>query len=165
MDLSENHKAEVEDLKKIVQEYKESLQRLQADFENSRKRLEKEKQEFLELAGLKVIEDFLPLIDSLYSAIQSAEKSRNEEMKIGLEKILGQAKVILARNGVEEISAKGKFDMRFHDCMLTESVEGKEDDEILEELQKGYLMHGKVIRPAKVKVNKIIKKAESDVNE
>ncbi|MEM4261939.1 MAG: nucleotide exchange factor GrpE, partial [Candidatus Diapherotrites archaeon] len=155
---------EIEELKKIINEYKDTLQRLQADFENSRKRLEREKQEFLELAGLKVIEDFLPLIDSLTSAIESAEKSGNTEMKLGLEKILRQAKIILARHGVEEIPCKGKFDIRFHDCIMTEKVEDKEDNEILEEIQKGYVINGKVIRPAKVKVNKI-GETESDKNE
>ncbi len=158
--VKKEDKGEIDELKRLLEDYKESLQRLQADFENSRKRLEREKQEFLELAGAKVIEDFLPLIDSLSSAVENAKKSGNVEMKEGVEKILAQAKVILARQGVEEIQTKGQFDMRFHECMMVENDNSKGEGEIIEELQKGYLMHGRVIRPAKVKVNKIVDKAE-----
>lgn len=149
------HGSEVEQLRKIAENYKEMLQRLQAEFENAAKRTAKEKEEYRKLVNAKLLEEFLPLVDSMAEAIKHAAKSGNNEMKGGVEKILAQLMKILERNGVKQMQATGKkFDAALHECLLTASEQDREDWVVLEELQKGYTINGKVLRPAKVKVNK-----------
>jgi molecular chaperone GrpE len=152
--LNERDK-ELEELRQKSNEYKETLQRLQADFENFRKRLDKERDDYRKLAGAKVISDFLPLYDTLNEAVKQAEKSKNEELKSGMQKVLAQFLQILRSNGVEEINTEGKkFDLEMHECIMTGNDKDKEDGIVLEEFQKGFTINGFVLRPAKVKINK-----------
>ncbi|MFH1391509.1 MAG: nucleotide exchange factor GrpE [Candidatus Diapherotrites archaeon] len=149
----ENNK-ELQEAKALSEEYKDNMQRIQAEFENFQKRTEKEMQNFRTIANAEIIKDFLPLVDSLGEGIREAEKSNNEEMKKGFEIVQKQLTQILEKNGVKKIESVGKtFDHDFHECMMTVKEEGK-DNEILEEFQKGYTLNGKILRPAKVKVNK-----------
>ena len=135
--------------------YKETLQRLQAEFENLRKRIEKEKEEFRKLANAVLLKEFLPLVDSLAEAEKQARAKGNNEMAEGMTMIGKQLLRILEKNGVKKINALGgKFDPEMHECLMASNENGKEDNVVLEELQKGYTINGKVLRPAKVKVNK-----------
>ncbi|MCR4335521.1 MAG: nucleotide exchange factor GrpE [archaeon] len=146
---------EIQEAKRLAEEYKETMQRIQAEFENFQKRTEKEMQNFRVMANARILEEFLPLVDSLGEGIKEAEKSNNKEMKKGFVLIHNQLSQIMEKNGVKQIKSVGeKFDHNFHDCMLTVNEDGK-DDEILEEFQKGYTLNGKILRPAKVKVNKV----------
>ena len=146
---------EIEELKSLAQEYKDSLQRLQAEFENARKRDEREREEFRKFVNARLLEEFLPLVDSVYEGIKIAQKKENTEMKEGFEKVAKQLLQILGRNGIKPIESVGKkFNHELHDVLLTGKDESKQDDHILEELQRGYTINGKVLRPAKVKVNK-----------
>ena len=151
---NEKDKGEIAQLRKISSDYRDTLQQMQAEFENAAKRAQKEKEEFRSLAGAKLLEEFLPLVDSMNEAIKHAEKNGNAEMKAGTWKILSQMMKILERNGVRQIRAMGhKFDAGTHECLMTGNEEGKEDGAVLEEFQKGYTLDGRVLRPAKVKVN------------
>lgn len=153
--LKQDHEEEIAKIQKQSEEYKNTLQRLQADFENFRKRLDKEKDEFSAFASVKTIESFLPLMDSLGEGLKEAEKNKNEQMKHGFEKIRNQLKQILEREGVFEINSIGKkFDTYMHECLMTANEAQKEDNIVLEEFAKGYTINGRVLRPAKVKVNK-----------
>ncbi len=153
-----------EDFRALAQEYKETLQRLQAEFENSRKRSEKEQGEFTKFANSSLLKEFLPLVDSILEAKKASEtgpaKLESFAWKHGggteaLDKIGAQLMKILERNGVRIIETTGKkFDFNVHECLLTSHEKEKEDGIILEELQKGYMLNGKVLRPAKVRVNK-----------
>ncbi len=146
---------QAEELRNLNEEYKETLQRLQAEFENYRKRAEKEGSEFLKLANAKLIENFLPIVDSMETAIKQAEKAGNAEMKAGFASVLKQFMQTLEKNGVRRIESTGKkFDHALHEVLMAGKEEGKADEEVLEEFQKGYTLHGKMLRPAKVKVNK-----------
>ncbi len=146
---------EIARLRKSSEEYKETLQRLQAEFENAAKRARREKEEFTKLVNARLLEEFLPLVDSMNEAIKHAESSGNREMKAGAGKMLKQLMHVLERNGVRPIHAIGvKFDAGLHECLLTAKDEGKEDGTVLEEFAKGYTLNGKLLRPAKVKVNK-----------
>ena len=152
---AEQHEKEISELRKMSEEYKDTLQRLQADFENFRKRLDREKAEFREFAGMKVVEDFLPLMDSLGEGQKEARKGNNAQMAGGFEKIIAQLKKILESHGVRKIESVGKkFDLGMHESLMVGKDEKQNDDVVLEEFQKGYTMNGKVLRPAKVKVNK-----------
>jgi len=140
--------------KSELEELKETLQRLQAEFENSRKRLEKEKQEFVKLAESGLVKDLLALVDS----IDAAEKQlQGDDAAVkGIELIKKQLLAVLSSRGLEEIKALGeKFDPMLHDCVVQGKENEKEDDVILEQLQKGYTLNGRVLRHAKVKVNRL----------
>ena len=149
------HAAEIAELKKISEEYKDTMQRLQAEFENFKKRNERENEEFRKFVHGKTLEEFLPIVDSLYEGINQAGRKKNEEMKKGFEFVLKQLLQILDRNGVRKIETEGKkFDHNLHEVLMTSKDESKGDEIVLEELQRGYMINGKVLRPAKVKVNK-----------
>ena len=146
---------ELKNLKKESNEHKESLQRIQAEFENFQKRNERERIEFIKFASARTIEEFLPLVDSISEGINQAKKSNNPEMIEGFEKIKSQLLKIFEKQGVKPINSVGeKFDHNFHECMMTANEKDKKDDYILEEFQKGYVLKDKILRPAKVKVNK-----------
>jgi molecular chaperone GrpE len=149
-----------------LEELTDTLQRLQAEFENFKKRNERESQQFQEYANARLISEFLPLLDSFEQAvqlIQSSEKFSREQALEGTRNLQEQFTSLLREKGLEAIPAQGeKFNPDYHDCLLKESCDGKEDNLVLEELQKGYLFKGKVLRPAKVKINSIeMEKEES----
>lgn len=131
--------------KNQLEELKSLMQRLQADFENHKKRVEKEKAESVQYANQKMVLDLLPVLDSFESALGKADD--------GLKLIYAQIMKTLAAYGVKKIKAKGeKFNPNEHDAMMT--GEGDEDDIVLDEMQSGYVMNDAVIRPAKVKISK-----------
>jgi len=149
------HEERIEHLEKEATEYKDTLQRLQAEFENFQKRIDREKIDFQKFASARTIESFLPLMDSVSEGIKQAKKSGNKEMENGFSQIRTQLAKIFETQGVKEIETHGeKFDYNLHECMMTVHEKDKADELILEEFQKGYLLNGKVLRPAKVKVNK-----------
>ena len=134
-----------------VKELTETLQRLQAEFENSQKRLEKEKQSFLEFAKKDIITKILPILDNFELALKNTDNK--EEFQKGVELIYAELYSMLEKEGVRKIQAKGKFDPYQHEALMSEESD-KEQGIILQELQKGYLLNDKVLRSAKVKVAK-----------
>jgi len=152
--------AEFLQLKEELKKYTESqdkLIRAQADFENMRKRLEREKQDFLKYANEGIILELLNILDDLERIINLAEnKHENLDAFLkGVEMILAHIYDLLKEYGVKPIEAEGKiFDPQYHEALI--QVENKDlaEHTIVEVLQKGYLMHERVIRTAKVKVSK-----------
>ena len=135
-----------------IEELTNDLKRVQAEFENFKKRFEKEKGEFVMFANAKLVSEFLPVLDSMDDALKHAK----EEEKKGIEGIKMQLMQVLERNGVKAIETEGKmFDHEFHEVFTTVCIKEKENGIILEEFQKGYLLNGKVLRHSKVKVNKL----------
>ena len=121
------------------------MQRLQADFENHKKRVDKEKKELVQYANQKMALDILPTLDSFEAALADSDE--------GLKIIYTQLINTLKAYGLKKIEAEGKkFDPEQHEAMMTE--EGNEDDIVLDELQSGYVMNDDVLRPAKVKISK-----------
>ena len=157
---------ELEEQKRMAADFKETAQRVQAEFENYGKRAEMEKQSFREFANAKLIEEFLPLLDSFDSAIEKIGKHKSisiGEAVEGISSLQKQLLRILEKNGLKRIEAEGnEFDPNLHECMLKEKIEGKEDEVVLEELQKGYLLKEKVLRPSKVKINKLEERKEEN---
>ena len=141
-----------------LDELKDTVQRVQAEFENSRKRLEKEKQDFLGQANAGIVKELLPLLDSVDSAeknLEEAEEVSKEEAIKGIELIKKQLLAILKSHGLKEMKCIGKkLDPMQQEVLMQGKEEEKEEDIILEEFQKGYTLNGKVLRHAKVKVNK-----------
>jgi len=134
-----------------IEELTETLQRLQAEFENYKKYIEKSKAEFLKYAHADIIEKLLPVLDSFELALKNT--SDKEKLIKGIELIYTQLYSLLEREGLKKIEANGKFDPHLHEVLLKEESD-KEEDLILEELQKGYMLGEKVLRHSKVKVSK-----------
>ena len=135
-----------------VTETEERLKRLQADFENFRRRTRQEKDELANMVTQDIIKDLLPMIDNFERAI-AAETADAASFQQGIEMIYKQLMEILAGKGMEVINtADAKFDPNFHQAVMRVQNPELEDDTIAMELQKGYMVKGKVVRPSMVQV-------------
>jgi len=135
----------------------DKMLRNQADLENTRKRLEREKQEFIKFANEGLVLNLLNVLDDLERTINLAESTKQDlaAFLTGVEMILAHLYEMLKEHGVKPIEAEGKiFDPNYHEALM--QVENKDLPEhtIIEVLQKGYLIHERVLRTAKVKVSK-----------
>ena len=147
-----------------IKELTETLQRLQADFENYKKRVDKEKQEFMQFATREFVKRILPIIDNFEVAL--AHEQSHEDFKKGVELIYAQMREILPNHGIEEIDTEGKtYDPFMHQAMMTVHDPSKKENEIIEVFQKGYKMGNNAIRQAKVKVNKLENQNNKSRNE
>ncbi len=146
--------SKIESLKSQLDEYTAVLKRLQADFENYTKRVDKEKQELTKYASHKLVTKLLDVIDDFERTLQVTKDSEKKEVKEGIEMIYKQLNKILNEEGVKKIEAKGKkFDPYMHEVL--DIVDGNENDLVIEELQMGYLLHDKVLRTSKVRISKV----------
>ena len=144
-------KKQFEEKNKKIEELTDTLKRLQAEFENYKKRIEKEKSEFAKYSSAMTIERLLPVLDSFEMAI----KHTNEKEKFvqGIKMIYAQFVSTLEGLGLRPIKTDGEqFDPYKHEVLLKEESE-KPDGAILEELQKGYMFHDRVLRFSKVKIS------------
>lgn len=140
----------LEDEKRVLVD---RLSRLQADFDNYRKRVEKEKLELADYANAEIFSNFLPILDNFERALASGQTESDGFAK-GVEMIYRQFITFLEKQGVTMIEAEGAiFDPHLHHAVFKEAgPEGVAEDTIIEVLQKGYLMKDRVLRPAMVKV-------------
>lgn len=147
----ENGKLKIE-----IEDWKNAYQRKNAEFQNFTKRKEKEQEDLRKFAAEKVILKVLEAIDNLERGISASSETKDFDSLVkGVEMTLGQMHNIMNSEGVEAIDAEGKeYDPYLHQAIMTENVEDVEDNKIIMEVQKGYKMHGKVIRPSMVKVCK-----------
>ncbi|OYT42461.1 MAG: nucleotide exchange factor GrpE [Candidatus Altiarchaeales archaeon ex4484_43] len=142
------------ELEAELKEKEEDILRLRADFENYRKQLNREKEEFAKIANEKLITQLLDVVDNFERAISTINDK--ETMK-GIKMVYRQFYKILEENGLKKIEALGKkFDPYYHEVLMREESD-KEDGTIIEEFQTGYMLKEKVIRHSKVKVAKNIK--------
>ena len=145
-------KGQVDGLNKDLQEKKDRLLRLQADFDNFRRRSAKEREEISAVVTQNFCKDMLPLLDNFERAM-AAETKDVEAFQKGVEMIFTQFQEILKKNGLEHIEAVGqKFDPNFHQAVMRVEDPEKEDDTVAQELQKGYMVKGRGIRPSMVQV-------------
>ncbi|AWX33631.1 molecular chaperone GrpE [Methanosphaera sp. BMS] len=142
----------IEQLENQVQEYRDKLQRSQADFENFKKRSIKEKQEFVKYANEGLILKVLEAYEDLGRALEVKE---DKDLREGVELIYKKMDKILKDEGVEEIETEHqKFDPYKHEALMTQKNDDYENNEIIQDLQKGYTLNSKVIRYSKVIVCK-----------
>jgi len=128
--------------------------RLQADFDNFRKRTRKEQQEFLQYACQSLIEKLLPILDNFERALESPDRE-SQAFKTGVEMIYKQLVGVLEQEGLSVIEAAAQpFDPQHHEAVMQEESDEYPDSTVIEVLQKGYKLKNKVIRPAMVKVAK-----------
>jgi len=153
--------AEAKHLKKELDELKEQHLRKLADFENLRKRFEREKSDYLQYALSELLLELLAISDNFERALKSASpETEGKSFRNGVELIHRMFQSLLVKNGVQPIVLKDRaFDPNLHHAMSVEESEDVQEPEIAEELQKGYMHHTRLLRPTMVKV-KVPKKAQ-----
>lgn len=148
--------AELENLKAELNAKDDRYLRLQADFDNFRKRTAREKSELAAVIEQAFLKDLLPLLDNLSrasEAAESAEQADVETLRKGIEMIKQETVAVMGKHGLEPIETLGKpFDPNYHQAVGTVKDETKEDGLIAAELQRGYIARGRVIRPSMVQV-------------
>jgi molecular chaperone GrpE len=147
----EQLKADYDQLKKERDALLERLARLQAEFENARKRAEKEKADFKDFAVGSVVEQFLPVLDNFELALKSTGSL--EQLRAGVELIVKQMEEILRGMQVQPVATVGEeFDPRHHEAMGSVEREDMPDQHVAEEVRRGYRLREKLLRPALVRV-------------
>jgi molecular chaperone GrpE len=143
--------SEVEKLRAERDSLVDRLARMQAEFDNARKRAAKEQQDFRDYAQVDTIKSIIPVLDSFDRALQTSPAK--SEFHSGMELIHKQLVDALSKLGVKPISAKGEqFDPRYHEAIEMVDTEDADDHTVLEELQPGYRLKDRLLRPAMVKV-------------
>ena len=149
---AEDLQKKVETLAAALQEKDNRLKRLQADFENFRRRTNKEREEIGNVVTQELLKSLLPIVDNFDRAM-ATEQQDGEAFKKGVEMIYTQLGETLKNAGLEIIETEGqKFDPNFHQAVMRVENPDLDDDTIAQELQKGYIVKGKVIRPSMVQV-------------
>jgi molecular chaperone GrpE len=133
-------------------EYLALAQRVQADFENYRKRAAREQERLVAHAHERLVRELLPVLDDLERALEAAERHEEAALVDGVKLVERSLRKVLEREGVVEIPVEGGFDPHVHEAMLTQPGEGAEPGTVLGVLQRGYRVGDKVVRPARVVV-------------
>jgi molecular chaperone GrpE len=142
--------AEFEAVSRERDQYLDSLRRLKAEFDNSRKRQERERTRLLESASEKLVQELLPVLDNLDRALES-----EGDIREGVEATRGQLAEVLANEGLLPVASDGQpFDPNVHEAVMGQPSEEHEEGTVLQTFQRGYLLNGRAIRPAKVVVAK-----------
>ncbi len=148
-------KKELEEKTKEAEEYLTRLKYLQAEFDNYRKRVEKEREEFAKYATERLVRQLLDVYENLERALENGANGDKEALLKGVEMTFQQLKDVLEKEGLEPIKALGaRFDPFLHEAVLQEEREDCDEGTVLEEYQRGYMLNKKVIRYSKVKVAK-----------
>lgn len=140
----------INELENSLADLTDKYYRANADFENIKKRFEKEKSDIASYANEKFARDLLPVIDALEMAL--GLEATDEKLKEGIELTMSEFKKCLQKHGVSEICTKDGFDPNFHNAVL--QVDGEVSGQIVQVMQKGYLINGRVLRPAMVSIAK-----------
>lgn len=150
-ELSEQLKAKEQQIKELL----ERLQRLQADFENYRKRIGRDQEELFRRLEDQILLEILPLYDNLERAFRSFNKNNDRDSFIeGMERIFAQFHALLESRGVRPLVSVGElYDPALHEALITiEADDG--GGKVLEEFERGYMRSGRLLKPSKVKVSK-----------
>jgi len=143
-----------------LQREKDALQdrllRTAAEFDNYRKRVDRERRELAEYTTAEVLKDLLPIVDNFERALQAPATSETDAFRKGIELIHKQMLELLKKRGITPIEALGTdFDPNFHQAVIHEVSDAHREGEVMAELQRGYLIGERLLRPAMVKVAKL----------
>lgn len=146
---------ELHTLRTELESLRQQSLRSQADFDNFRKRTRAEKEELQLFATRKLLADLLPVVDNFERALTSIGDDTNvSEVKTGLEMVHRQLTGLLEQQGVTAMDVLGQpFDPNLHNAVMQAPADNQPPNMVIQELQKGYLLHGKVLRPAMVQVS------------
>jgi molecular chaperone GrpE len=151
----------LEEARAEAADYKDKYLRAHADFENAKKRLEKDKMNAVSYANESFAKDILAVLDSFDNALSSIESAEGEnssevleKMKEGVTLTYNQLKKILEKNQIKEIDCKGEFDPEVHQAIMQVESDAHESGDIVQVMQKGYTIKDRVLRPAMVSTSK-----------
>lgn len=146
--------ADLEDARRQIEELKKQVLYSQAEFQNFRRRKEDEHKDLAKYANSELIKSLLPILDNFERALQAAEQTRNFDALIGgVSGTSKQLQAFLKKAGVTPIEAVGKdFDPNYHEAIGHSEDSGLPANTVAEEVQRGYVMHDRVLRPALVRV-------------
>ncbi|MCF7899383.1 nucleotide exchange factor GrpE [Candidatus Babeliales bacterium] len=158
----EIHEDNIEEINNNLNEFKkcqDQLIRISADFDNYKKRTEKEKKNWIEFAQSEILEKFLPFINDLARAIETCQKEQSVENKLfpwleGFELIQKNLNKTMSDLGVKEMDCSGEFDPEFHEAVIQVDSDKHKTGEIVEVFVKGYMFKDRVLKHAKVSVAK-----------
>jgi len=158
-EVTEEEMLEVDPLEAALAEaaeYKDKYLRAYADFENSKRRLEKDKMNAVSYANESFAKDILAVIDSFENALASMESSSEdssevlENMKKGVELTFDQLKKILEKNSIKEVDCSGEFDPEVHQAIMQVESDEHNEGDVVQVMQKGYTIKDRILRPAMV---------------
>ncbi|MCE5167750.1 nucleotide exchange factor GrpE [Paenibacillus profundus] len=146
---------ELEQAKEQADEHYQRYLRTQADFDNFRRRTMKEKEDLAKYASAKVITELLPVLDNFERALSTGqEASETESFVKGVDMIFRQIQQVMEQEGVQPMNAVGEqFNPEYHQAIMQVESDEYEEGFVVEEVQKGYMLKDKVLRPAMVKVS------------
>lgn len=150
-------KKKLEEAERQAKDNYERILRISADFENYKKRAAREMQDLVKYANEKILKEMLTVVDNLERAIESASNHyvANDPLIQGVHLTLNETLKILERHQVKPVVSLGEpFDPSFHQAMMQEEVQDQPPNTVVKELQKGYLIHDRLLRPALVAVSK-----------
>ncbi|GAC42995.1 nucleotide exchange factor GrpE [Paenibacillus popilliae] len=147
--------AELKEAHAQAEELQQRLQRAQADFDNFRRRTVKEKEELAQYASSKLVTELLPVLDNFERALVAVQTGSEEQSFVkGVDMIFRQFMQVLEQEGVKAMNAVGEpFNPEFHQAIMQVESEEQEEGIVVEEVQKGYMLNERVLRPAMVKVS------------
>ena len=132
--------------------YLDALQRLKAEFDNFRKRAQRDQADLVARASERLVKQLLPVVDDLERALEAASAHEEAQLEEGVRLVHRALASLLERNGVKEIDTTGKFDPHVHEALLSQPSEAEEGS-VLDVVQKGYAIGDRVVRPARVIVS------------
>jgi molecular chaperone GrpE len=135
--------------------YLDHLRRLQAEFDNYRKRTQRDAEQLRLRAAEAVVESLLPVMDNMGRALDAGARHEEGQLIAGLELVAGQLRATLEGHGLQEVPVEpgALFDPTIHEAVMTQASEEHEEGTVLQVLERGYLLHGRLLRPAKVIVS------------
>jgi molecular chaperone GrpE len=135
--------------------YLDHLRRLQAEFDNYRKRVQRDAEQHRLRAAEAVVESLLPVMDNMARALDAAARHEEGQLIAGLELVAGQLHATLEGHGLDEVPVEAGtlFDPNVHEAVLTQASDDYDEGTVLQVLERGYLLHGRLLRPAKVIVS------------
>jgi molecular chaperone GrpE len=142
---------ELEALRNENEELIDTLQRLQADFDNYRKRAARDQESLVARAGERIVKELIPILDDLERALEAAEQHEEAQLEEGVKLVHRQLEQLLEKEGLAIVETEGRFDPHVHEALLTQPSDADEGS-VIEVLQKGYRLGDRVLRPARVVV-------------
>ncbi|MGF9698725.1 MULTISPECIES: nucleotide exchange factor GrpE [Paenibacillus] len=154
-EMADQGQDELARLKTEVEEHQQRFVRAQADFDNFRRRTQKEKEELAKYASMKLVTELVPVIDNFERAMATVpEGTESESFSKGIQMIFRQLETVLNNEGLTAMDTVGQpFNPEFHQAIMQVESDEYEEGTVVEEVQKGYMLKDKVLRPAMVKVS------------
>jgi molecular chaperone GrpE len=143
--------AELEALRNENEELIDTLQHLQADFDNYRKRAARDQESLVARSGERIVKELLPILDDLERALEAADSHEEAKLEDGVKLVHRQLEQLLEKEGLAEVETDGMFDPHVHEALLTQPSDADEGS-VIEVLQKGYRLGDRVLRPSRVVV-------------